>query len=478
MLKLRGKHIFKHDFMKFNPTIFRIYDIRGVYPGDFDREFAYNLGLAYANLFPDAKKVVVAKDVRGSGEELKKHLVEGLLDGGINVFEIEEIIPSPTLYFSICHYHLDGGIMITASHSPKEWNGFKLKIADAYPVFRGNLDKIFQLIENNQLKKAERPGNIEKLTPIDDYFNYLVNKIRFKKPLKIIIDSGNGSCNYLPEKIFQKLGCEAETLFGEYDDNFPHHLPDPYLKENLEDLKKRVLDKKADLGFAYDGDGDRIGIVDKQGRIISGDQYLMILAREVLKIKKGPVIFEVRTSQAVLEDVKNNGGWTDFSVCYHTAVLDKIIENKAVFGGENTGHVFFPLDYYLYDDAIFTSLKIAQIASEVDNFSQYLDSLPHYYASPDVFIDYPDETKKQAVERFINLLRERNYSFIDVDGSRIIFDNGWALVRFSNTSPMIKIRFEGRTKEDLIKIEKEVISLMEEADIKLSEKNFWELGLN
>ena len=464
--------------MKFNPTIFRTYDVRGVYPGDFDREFVYNLGLAYASLFPEVKKVVVARDVRGSGEELKKHLIDGLLDGGIDVFEIEEIVPVPILYFSICHYRLDGGIMITASHSPKEWNGFKLHLADAYPVFRENLDKISQLIENNQLKKAEQPGKIEKLAPIDDYINHLVSKIKIKKPLKIIIDSGNGSCNYLPEKIFQKLGCEVKTLFGEYDDNFPHHLPDPYLKENLEDLKKEVLNKKADLGFAYDGDGDRIGIIDNQGRIISGDQYLMMLARECLKVKKGPVIFEVRTSQAVLEDVKNNGGWTDFSVCYHTAVLDKIIENKAVFGGENTGHVYFPLDYYLYDDAIFTSLKISQIASQISDFSQYANSLPHYYPSPEVFIDYPDETKKQAVERFINLLREKGYNFIDVDGARIIFDNGWALVRFSNTSPMIKIRFEGKTKEDLIKIEKEVIDLMVEANIKLSEKNLGELGLN
>jgi len=464
--------------MKFNPTIFRTYDIRGVYPGDFNLEFVYNLGLAYANLFPQVKKAVVARDVRTSGKEFKKYLIDGLLAGGINVFEIEEIVPVPLLYFSICHYRLDGGIMITASHNPKEWNGFKLHLKDAYPVFRENLDKISYLIKNNQLKKAEQPGKIEKLKPVDNYINYLTDKIELKRPPKVVLDSGNGSCNYLPEKIFKKLGCGVETLFGEYDDNFPNHMPDPYLKENLEDLKKEVLNKKADLGFGYDGDGDRIGIIDNQGKIISGDRYLMMLARECLKVKKGSVIFEVRTSQAVLEDVKNNGGWTDFSVCYHAAVLDKIIENKAVFGGETTGHVYFPLDYYLYDDAIFASLKIAQIASRVDNFGQYAASLPHYYPSPEVFIDYPDETKKQAIERFINLLKKRRYNFIDVDGARIIFDSGFALVRFSNTSPMIKIRFEGKTKEDLAKIEKEVVPLMAEADINLSEKNLKELELN
>lgn len=464
--------------MKFKPTIFRTYDVRGIYPGDFDLEFVYGLGLAYANLFPEAKRVVVARDVRNSGEEIKKSLINGLLDGGINVFEIDEIVPTPVFYFSVCHYALDGGIMITASHSPKEWNGFKLHLKDAYPVFRENLDKISQLVEDNRLKKAEKPGRVEKLTPVDDYVNYLADKIKISKPLRIIIDSGNGSCNRLPERIFKKLGCEAETIFGEYDDNFPHHMPDPYLEENLDDLKKEVLNKKVNVGFAYDGDGDRLGIIDNQGKMISGDQYLMILSREALRVKKGPVIFEVRTSQAAIEDVENNGGSVEFSVCYHTAVMDKIIENKAVFGGETTGHVYFPLDYYLYDDAIFASLKIAQIVSEVNDFSGYADSLPHYFTSPEVFIDYPDETKKEAIERLVNLLKNKGYKFIDIDGARIIFDNGWALVRFSNTSPMIKIRFESKTKEDLLKIEREIISLMAEADIKLSEKNLQELGLS
>lgn len=463
--------------MQFNPTIFRTYDIRGIYPGDFDRKFVYNLGLAYANLFPGAEKVVVARDVRSSGEELKKCLIDGLLNGGMDVLEIGEIVPTPLMSFSICHYQLDGGIMISASHLPQEWNGFKIQLSGALQVVKENLDKIQQWIAENKVKKHQKRGQLQKLNPIDDYINYLISKIKLKRPVKVILDCGNGSCNYLPEKIFKKLGCQVKTLFGEFDDSFPNHIPDPYHEENLEDLKKEVNQEKADIGFGYDGDGDRLGVIDSQGRLVSGDDCLTIFSREALKVKKGPVICEVRTSQAFLEDVKKNGGWTEFSVCYHTAVLEKIVETNAVFGGETTGHFYFPLDYYLYDDGIFASLKAAQIVSEQEDFTAYLDNLSHYYTSPEVFIDYPDELKKQAVKRLANLLKERNYNFIDVDGARINFNNGWALVRFSNTSPMIKIRFEGKTREDLIKIKKEVIGLMEEANIKLSEKNLQELGL-
>lgn len=463
--------------MKVEPNIFRTYDIRGIYPTELNQKVAYQVGLAYANIFPDLKKIVVAKDVRISGHELKKGLIQGLIDGGKEIFEIEGIVPIPVFSFSICYYQLDGGIMITASHNPKEWNGFKIQITNAYPVIREDLDRIYQLIKNNQLKKAGRTGQAKQIKPVNDYLDYLVNKIELKKPLKIILDCGNGSCNYLPEKIFQRLGCQVETLYGEYDDTFPHHMPDPYLVENLEDLKKKVLEEKANLGLAYDGDGDRVGLVNQQGKIISGDQLLIILARQALKTEKGAVICEVRTSQAFLDDVKRNGGLTHLTIGHHKAVLDKIIETKAVFGGETTGHFYFPLDYYLYDDAIFASLKIAQIVSQIDDFTQYVDSLPGYYTSPEIFINYPDEIKKQAVQRFIDILKRKGYKFIDVDGARIIFDGGWAVVRVSNTSPTIKAKFEGQTKESLIKIEKEVIGLMSEVDINLSEKNYQELGL-
>lgn len=463
--------------MKFNPTVFRTYDIRGIYPGDLTKEFAYNLGLAYANLFPEAKRVVVAKEVRAGSDELLYGLAEGLLDSGRDVYEITEMVPVSIMSFAICHDGLDGGIMVTASHNLPQWNGFKLQLKDAYPVISETFEKLKVVFEKGEFKKAQKRGELKKIDPREEYIDYLASKFKFKRPLKIVVDCGNGGCGYLPEKVFKKLGCRVETLYGESDNSFPHHLPDPYEDKNVVDLQKKVIETKADIGFGYDGDGDRLGVIDQRGKRVKGDEYLIIFAREALGVKKGPVICEVRTSQAFLDDVKANGGTTFFSVAYHKAVLDKVIEKRAVFGGETTGHLYFPLDYYLYDDAIFASLKMAQILAEKENFLSYIDSLPRYSTSPEVFIDYPDETKKEAIERLVSILKTRGYNFIDVDGARIVFENGWALARISNTSPMIKIRFEGKTEEDLVKIEKEIIPLLAEANIHLSEKNYDTLEL-
>ncbi len=464
--------------MRFSPSVFRTYDIRGIYPTDLDKEFAYNLGLAYAALFPEAKKIVIAKEVRSGSDDLLDGLANGLLDAGCDVFEIKEIVPVSLMSFSICHYKLDGGIMVTASHNPPEWNGFKLQLKDAYPVISETFEKLRLIFEHGEFEKPGNRGELKEIDPCDDYVNYLAAKFTLKRPLKIVVDCGNGGVGYLAERIFKKMGCEVETLYGDFDNSFPHHLPDPYEDKNLVDLQKRVLEIKADIGFGYDGDGDRLGVIDRLGRIIRGDQYLIIFARQALEVKKGPIVCEVRTSQAFLDDIKAHGATEYFfTVAYHKAVLDKIIEKNAVFGGENTGHLYFPLDYYLYDDAVFASLKLAQVIVEKDDFSVYVDSLPRYFISPEIFIDYPDETKKQAIEKFISLLKEKKYNLILVDGARIVFENGWALARFSNTSPMIKTRFEGRTQEDLIKIEKEILPIMAEAGINLSEKNYQELGL-
>jgi phosphomannomutase/phosphoglucomutase len=463
--------------MKFNPSNFRTYDIRGLYPRDLGPDFAYSLGLAYSAAFPNVKTAVVAMDLRRGSPELLRGLANGLLDAGIGVFEIAAEVPVSVMSFVICRNGLSGGIMVTASHNPPQWNGFKLQLKNAYPVISETFEKLRIIMEKGDFKKSEKRGKLIRIDPRDEYVEYLAGKIRLRRSLKVILDSGNAACGYLPEKIFKKLGCETETIYGDFDVNFPNHLPDPYEEKNLEDLRKRVVKAGADAGFAYDGDGDRLGVVDKAGRIVKGDQYLIIFAREALKIKKGPVICEVRTSQAFLDDVKAHGGETFFSVAYHKAVLDKIIEKNAVFGGETTGHLYFPLDYFLYDDAIFASLKMAEVMAEKEDFTGYVDSLPRYATSPEIFIDYPDETKKQAVDRFTSILKSKGYKFIDIDGARVVFENGWALARISNTSPMIKIRFEGRTGEDLEKIEKEIIPLLAEADIRLSAENYESLGL-
>lgn len=466
--------------MKINPTIFRAYDIRGIYPDDLNENVAYRIARAMAEFYPDAKKIVVARDSRLSSPTLAQAAIEGFVDGGREVINIG-IAPDPLFYFSILHYGFDGGIMVSGSHNPKEYNGMTLNIrksAKETPedIILEELQRIKERILDDFPTSKEK-GKVSDFDPTDDYINYVAPIIHLKRPLKIIIDPGNGAVGYLPEKIFKKLGCETKTIYGEFDGTFPHHLPDPYMKENRKDIEEMVLAEKADLGLAYDGDGDRVAIIDNQGRMVEGDFCLFMLAKEVLKKKKGPIVHCMRASKAFLDEMTKEGVKTYFSVSFHEAVRKKIVETQAVFGGEVTLHFFFPLDYYLYDDAVFASLKLAEVASKYKDLAKYVDFLPRYYASPEIFIDSTDEEKFKIIENLQKYLRENNYDFIDVDGARINFPHGWALARAANTTPIIKCRFEGDTRENLIDIEKKSLEIFKKVGIPVTKKTYQELGL-
>jgi phosphomannomutase/phosphoglucomutase len=453
--------------MKINPTIFRAYDIRGIYPDDLNTEVAYRISRAFVKLFPHVKKLVLAYDPRLSSPFLAKSIKRGFLEENKEVIDIG-IAPDSLFYFSIFHYGFDGGIMISGSHNPKNYNGLTLTVKESKnkvkDVIEKDLEKIKELVLYYKFKPSKRKGKIKKFNPENDYINYVVSKINLKRKLKIVIDTGNGSCGYLPEKIFKRLGCEAETIYAEFDGNFPHHLPDPYEEENLKDLKEKVLSKKADLGFAFDADGDRVGPIDNKGRSVGGDICLLLLSLQAIQKKKGPIVHDMRVSKAFLDEMKRRKIKTYFSVCHHNAIIDKVIKTKAVFGGETTLHFLFPLEYYLCDDAIFASLKISEIASHYKDFSSYLDFLlkrHRYYTSPEIFIPVKEEEKFKIIKKIIKYLKENNYNFIGIDGARINFKNGWALIRASNTSPFIKCRFEGKTKNDLLKIKKETKEILE-----------------
>lgn len=470
------------------PNIFRAYDVRGIYPDDLNEDAAYKIALSFARLYPKAKKIVVARDTRKSSPALAAKIKEALVESGKEVFDIG-IAPDPLFYFSIFHYPsrrrriYDGGIMVSGSHNPKEYNGLMMHIRKekgkiSEDVIGKDLEKIKKLaMGREELQDKMKRGRIHSLEISKDYMDFVGKKIKLKRPLKIIIDSGNGACGFLPENIFKKLGCKVKTIFGDFDGNFPNHLPDPYDEKNLAFLKKEVLERKADLGFAFDSDGDRVGVIDNKGRVVSGDDCLLILAREVLQRKKGPIVHDVRVSKAFLDEMEKLGAKTYFSISHHSAVIRKIIEKKAVFGGEITLHFLFPLDYYLCDEAIFASLKIAEIASRQKDFAEYLDTLPRYHASPEVFIDSTDEEKFNIIKKLQKYLREKKYNFVSVDGARINFPHGWALARAANTTPIIKCRFEGDTKEDLIKIENTALKIFKKVGIPVTKKTYQSLGL-
>jgi phosphomannomutase/phosphoglucomutase len=466
--------------MNIDPSIFRAYDIRGVYPKQLNEEGAFRIALAFSSLYPQTKKIVVASDSRLSSPPLKKVIIEAFLKSGKTVIDLG-IAPDPLFYFAIFHFRFDGGVMISGSHNPKEYNGLTLHIRKekkerSEDLIGEDLNKIKEIvIGGKEIQVPKKKGEKNDLDVSEEYIKYVVPRVKIKRPLKIIIDSGNGAMGFLPEKVFKALGCQAGTIYGEPDGNFPHHPPDPYERENLADIKKEVLSGGYDLGLAFDADGDRVCPIDNKGREVSGDSCLFMLALQVLQKKKGPVVHCMRVSRTFLDEMKRQEVPTYFSVSHHSAVLSKILKTKAVFGGEITYHFLFPLDYYLVDDALFPSLKIAEAVSQKEDFANYLDTLPRYATSPEIFIPAEDTKKFELIRNLQKYLRENNYDFIDIDGARINFDNGWALARASNTSPFIKCRFEGRTQKDLKEIIGKSLSIFEKAGLPFSENIVKEL---
>lgn len=469
--------------MNIDSDIFRAYDIRGIYPKELNEEGARRIAQSFVFLYPWAEKLVIAADPRLSSPILKKIIIDVLAGAGKKVIDLG-IAPDPLFRFILLNHKLDGGIMISGSHNSKEYNGIFLSIRrrenDLIEDLIGSeLEKIRDLVlGNSEIDIPRRAGEIKPVDISEEYIKYVSSLVKIKKPLKILIDSGNGSVGLLAERLFRAIGCKADTMYADADGNFPNHLPDPYEKENLEDIKKRVVADGYDLGFAFDSDGDRVAPIDERGEEVSGDDCLLMLAHQAINKKKGPIVHCMRVSSALIDEMKKEGVNTYFSVSHHNAIIKKIMEVGAVFGGEITYHFLFPLDYYLVDDAIFASLKLAEIASYQKSFADYLDSLPKYSISPEIFIPTDDSIKFQLVQNLQQYLKNNNYSFIDIDGARINFDGGWALIRASNTSPFIKCRFEGRNDEILKDIEKKSLDIFEKNGIQIPLEIKKELGIN
>lgn len=452
-------------------NIFRAYDIRGVYPDELNEKTAYLIAKAYCKVFPNVKKVAVGGDFRISSPSIKKTILNVLTEESKKVYDIASG-PTPVFRFALIKNNLDGGIMITASHNPKEYNGLKIMDENGYD-FTGEtgIYKLYEIIQKIGSATSDSSfygtRSTVEINITDDYIKNLTEKIKLRKPLKIILDTGNGACGDIPEKIFRNLGCDVITLFKNPDGAFPNHTPDPHNEESLKILREKVLSEKADLGIAYDGDGDRIGVIDNLGKIISGYHILMMLARQALDAKKGNIVFEARAINVLIEDVKNNGGKVYISKAGHSYVLEEIIKQNALFGGELTGHIYFPYCYYNFDDGIFAGLKIAEIASEYNKFSDYIDTLPKIFVSRETAVEIPDKIKFQKIEEIKNYLKKEGYEINDLDGIKINFPNGSALIRASNTAPQIKIIYEGKTEKDKNKIGEETKKILGKFGIEL-----------
>ncbi len=442
--------------MKVNPYIFREYDIRGVADIDLNEEVVKKIGMAFGTILKrkGGKKITLGYDIRLSSERIKENVKEGVLETGIDVIEIGPV-PTPLLYFSVFRLKTHGGIQITGSHNPKEYNGMKLMLFKD-TLYGEGIQRLKEIIEGEDFEKG-KGKKIKYGKIIDDYIEDVNKKVNINKKFKFAVDPGNGTCGPLVEKLWGSYKIEFKGINMEPDGNFPSHLPDPTVKEYLNDLFKVMERDEFDGGIGFDGDGDRIGIIDDKKRIIFGDKILAILSKKILKDYPGSkIIFDVKTSKGVVEYIKKLGGKPIIWKTGHSLVKAKLKEENAPIAGEMSGHIFFNDRYYGYDDAVYASIRIFELMEEEGKkLSELHDEIPFYHSTPEIRVPCPDEKKFQVVEKVKKRLKEK-YEVIDIDGARIEFEDGFGLVRASNTQPVLVLRFEGKTEEKLENI-KEII---------------------
>jgi phosphomannomutase/phosphoglucomutase len=452
--------------MEMNSQVFREYDIRGVVDKDLRPDVVRTLGQGFGThmVHLGRKELVVGRDGRLSSKLFEEALIQGLISTGCDVVNIG-LCPTPVYYFSIFHLNKDGGMMVTGSHNPPEFNGFKVSIGKS-TIFGEQIQDLRRLIEKGQF--AAGRGNLSAIETIQPYQNYIRENIWLNRKIRVVIDGGNGTAGVVAGPLLRDLGCEVEELYCEIDGRFPNHFPDPTIPKNLEDLVDRVRRIRADVGIGYDGDGDRIGVVDDEGKVIWGDQLMILFSREILKEKKeATFVAEVKCSRNLFEDIRRHGGKAIMWKTGHSLIKEKMREEKAVLGGEMSGHIFFADRYFGYDDAIYASCRLVDLLSKTDKkLSQLLDDVPKTFITPEIRVDCPDEIKFRVVDRVKDDLR-KGHPMVDIDGVRVEFDDGWGLVRASNTQPALVLRFEALSEKRLQEIKKLVENKVQTAVARL-----------
>ena len=444
--------------MPIHPGIFRQYDIRGIVDRDLTTEAATAIGRAYATMLNDrgiTGAVSVGRDNRPSGGALRDALVEGLTSAGANVIDIG-VVPTPLLYWSLHHLPVVGGIQITGSHNPPEYNGFKLCVGHE-SLHGDGIIGLRDIIDAGNFATGAGSQRSERV--IDRYVDDIVARTGpLKQRLKVVIDCGNGVGALVSKPLFDRLGVDASYIFCESDGTFPNHHPDPTVVENLHDIIREVRARKADLGIAFDGDADRIGVVDGHGEIVWGDHILILYARDVLaRTGTGqPIIFDVKCSQALPHAIEAAGGKPIMWKTGHSLIKEKMKQTKAPLAGEMSGHMFFSEGFYGHDDALYGGARLLRIiAAAGKSIPEMLSDVPKFVSTPEIRVDCPDELKFDVVAKAVSYFRAK-YDVIDVDGVRVLFGDGWGLIRASNTQPVLVTRYEARSQDRLDQIQREM----------------------
>ncbi len=450
--------------MKVNSEIFRAYDIRGIVDEALTEEGIFQIGKAIGShiLSEGRSSILTARDGRISGPRLLNQFQKGVMSSGCNIVDIGEV-PTPLLYFSTFKTNISDGVMLTGSHNPKNYNGLKIVI-NKRSMTSEKIKKIKSMIEEESFMDGS--GKLTSLDIKDDYLKELQEKIKINSNMKVCLDCGNGVGGVIAPHAFKLLGLDVIELYSEVNGNFPNHHPDPSNPKNLKDLQKKVLETNSDLGIALDGDGDRVGLVDNKGNIIFPDAYMMLLAEDLLRKKsKGSIVFDVKCSTNLEKIIKNFNGTPIMSRTGHSYIKSKIIETNALLGGEMSGHIFFNDDWYGFDDAIYSALRMIEVLSKNKlTPHEVFNSYPKHFSTPEINLEVPEEIKFKIIDELKTLINSSGYMLIDIDGIRLENENSWGLVRASNTSPNLVLRFEGKTESDLLEIKnyfKQILSKIE-----------------
>lgn len=432
-------------------NIFRAYDIRGIYGLDLDEGVAEVIGRSIAEYSGSGKTFIVGRDVRLSSGPLSGALIRGMAAGGLDVEDIG-VVTTPLLYFATRYYRAQGGVMVSASHNPPEWNGFKILLDRGFVCMGMGMEDLRDIALKASFGEA-RAGSVRvNSNAIKDYEEYISRVVNVRRGLRIAADPGGGSCTVLVPRVFERVGIEAHTIYGEPDGSFSRHPPEPN-EQTVSELRGLVLERGAEFGICFDGDGDRAVFVDDRGRLVPSSVVLAIFARHYLRKNRGaPVVYEVSCSMIVEETIRAFGGRPVLSRVGHTYIYEKMISEGAVLGGEVSGHFYFK-DIYGFDDAVYAGLKMAEVLSEEDmKLSEIVDSIPRYPHIPVKSYRCPDEAKFRVVNRLAEELRALGHRTLTIDGVKVITEDGWFLIRPSNTQPLIRLTVEARDKEKLRKL--------------------------
>ncbi|MBI4405405.1 MAG: phosphomannomutase/phosphoglucomutase [Deltaproteobacteria bacterium] len=436
-----------------NAKIFREYDIRGVAEQDLTDPVVEDIGRAIGTHIKKigGKKMSLGRDCRKSSQRLRNALSKGLLSTGIDVVDIG-LVPTPLLYYSVLAYKQDGGVMITGSHNPPEHNGFKVAVGNL-TIHGSEIQELRQIIESQDF--AQGKGSLINQDIKDEYIAMVEAGIPHPLNVRVVVDSGNGMGGLVAPQLFRRLGCEVIELYSDPDGSFPNHHPDPTVLDNLKVLKEFTIREKAMVGIGFDGDADRIGVVDPSGRIIYGDELLILYARQILKHNPGAtIISEVKASRRLFEDIKVHGGKPLQWKTGHSLIKAKMKEVGALAAGEMSGHMFFKDRYHGFDDAIYAAARLLEILNESKKTaSELLADLPVSFTTPEIRVNCPDDVKFDVVGKARKHFEQLGYSVNGIDGARIEFEDGWGLVRASNTQPVLVFRFEATTEKRLKEIQ-------------------------